>query len=67
MPDDKLTLDDVLALLRRWAAVHAWGTVTIHFSNGAVNRIEPAPVIHNYGDLKTHYPRLGQEMEPVRT
>jgi len=61
----QLTLDDdVIPLLRRWALTRSWGRLTIVFKNGQPTDIYPDPHIENVGQLRTHYPRLGGEMEP---
>ncbi len=57
-PSEKLQIDDVVALLRTWAANRFYGKITLHLEEGRIIGIRPGPYLRSATDFRRHLPEL---------
>lgn len=57
---ERLGIDDVVTLLRVWAANSLWGKIEIAMEDGRVVGIRPAPYLKDAGQFRRHLPEVKQ-------
>ncbi len=59
-PSEKLRIDDVVALLRTWAANRLYGAITVNLEEGRIVGIRPAPYLKTASQFRRHLPEVKQ-------
>jgi len=59
-PGEKLTIDDVVTVLRTWTANRMHGKVTVHVQDGGIVGLRPAPYLQTATQLRRHLPEVKQ-------
>ncbi len=57
---EKLTIDDVVTLLRTWAANRLHGKITLHLDEGRLIGIRPGPYLRTATQFQRHLPEVKQ-------
>ena len=59
-PAEKLTIDDVVTLLRTWGANRLYGKLTVHIEDGRIVGVRPAPYLRDAAQFRRHLPEVKQ-------
>ena len=57
---EQLRIDDVVSLLRTWAANRLYGKITIHLEEGRIIGIRPGPYLRTATQFRRHLPEVKQ-------
>ena len=57
---EKLTIDDVVILLRTWAANRLYGNITLQLEEGRLVGIRPGPYLRTATQFRSHLPEVKQ-------
>ena len=57
---EKLRIEDVVTLLRTWAANRLYGKITVHIEEGRIIGIRPGPYLRTATQFRRHLPEVKQ-------
>ncbi len=57
---EKLGIDDVVTLLRTWAANRLYGKITLHLEEGRIIGIRPGPYLRTATQFRRHLSEVKQ-------